>query len=73
MEAGHGQFHPARPGTAIVARAEASGETSYTRKLIDRGIVDRARNLREGAVEVVVAAARTDRQRVIAEDPADLL
>jgi phosphoribosyl-ATP pyrophosphohydrolase len=53
-------------------RAQASAETSYTRKLLDKGIVHCAKKLGEEAIETVMAATAEDRERVIAET-ADLL
>jgi phosphoribosyl-ATP pyrophosphohydrolase len=53
-------------------RAAASGDTSYTRKLLDGGIERCAKKLGEEAVETVLAAVGDDRGRVIAE-AADLL
>jgi phosphoribosyl-ATP pyrophosphohydrolase len=53
-------------------RAGASAETSYTRKLLDRGVGHCAKKLGEEAVETVLAAVSEDRERMIAE-AADLL
>jgi phosphoribosyl-ATP pyrophosphohydrolase len=53
-------------------RAAASGDTSYTRKLLDGGIERCAKKLGEEAVETVLAAVGDDRSRVVAE-AADLL
>jgi phosphoribosyl-ATP pyrophosphohydrolase len=53
-------------------RASASAETSYTRKLLDRGVRQCAKKLGEEAVETILAAIAEDRERVIAES-ADLL
>lgn len=53
-------------------RATASAEVSYTRKLIDRGIVHCAKKLGEEAVEAAIAAVGEDRERLIAE-AADVL
>jgi phosphoribosyl-ATP pyrophosphohydrolase len=53
-------------------RAAATAETSYTRKLLDRGIGQCAKKLGEEAVETILAAIGEDRQRVISES-ADLL
>jgi phosphoribosyl-ATP pyrophosphohydrolase len=53
-------------------RAQASGDTSYTRKLLDRGVNHCAKKLAEEAVETVLAAVNEDRERLIAET-ADLL
>jgi phosphoribosyl-ATP pyrophosphohydrolase len=56
----------------VKERAAASPETSYTRKLIDRGIAHCAKKLGEEAVETALAAVTEDRGRLIAET-ADLL
>ncbi|RTL53921.1 MAG: phosphoribosyl-ATP diphosphatase [Bradyrhizobiaceae bacterium] len=56
----------------IDARAAASAETSYTRKLLDRGAEYCAKKLGEEAVETVIAAVEDDREHLIAES-ADLL
>src|SRR5215475_13456898 len=53
-------------------RAAASADTSYTRKLLDRGVAHCAKKLGEEAVEAVLAAAVENRDRVIAES-ADLI
>ena len=56
----------------VKERAQARGEASYTRKLIDRGVAHCAKKLGEEAVEMAIAAIAEDRDRVIAE-AADLL
>src|SRR3984893_763105 len=56
----------------VKERAAASPETSYTRKLLDRGVAQCAKKLGEEAVETVLAAIAEDRGRLIAES-ADLL
>jgi len=56
----------------VSERARASGEESYTRKLLDKGIVHVAKKLGEEAVETALAAVTEDRERLIAE-AADLL
>ena len=56
----------------VRARAQASAEESYTRKLLDRGVAHCAKKLGEEAVETSIAAIAEDRDRVIAET-ADLL
>jgi phosphoribosyl-ATP pyrophosphohydrolase len=56
----------------VSERARASGETSYTRKLLDKGIAHCAKKLGEEAVETAIAAVSEDRERLIAE-AADLL
>ncbi len=53
-------------------RAKASADVSYTRKLIDRGVVHCAKKLGEEAVEAAIAAVGEDRDRMTAE-AADLL
>src|SRR5882672_7500953 len=53
-------------------RAAASAETSYTRKLLDKGVAHCAKKLGEEAVEVAIAAVAEDREHLIAE-AADLL
>ena len=53
-------------------RAAASAETSYTRKLLDKGIAHCAKKLGEEAIETVLAAVAQDRERLIAE-AADLI
>ncbi len=53
-------------------RALASAETSYTRKLLDRGIAHCAKKFGEEAVEVAIAAVGEDRDRTIRE-AADVL
>ena len=47
-------------------------ETSYTRKLLDRGVAHCAKKLGEEAIETVIAAVEDDRERLIAET-ADLI
>lgn len=56
----------------IKQRAGASAETSYTRKLLDKGVAHCAKKLGEEAVETALAAIGEDRERLIAET-ADLL
>jgi len=56
----------------VKARAEASAELSYTRKLLDRGVGHCAKKLGEEAIETVMAAVSEDRERLIAE-AADLI
>jgi phosphoribosyl-ATP pyrophosphohydrolase len=56
----------------VKERAAASPETSYTRKLLDRGVAHCAKKLGEEAVEVAIAAIAEDRTRLVAET-ADLL
>ena len=56
----------------VKERAAASAETSYTRKLLDKGVAHCAKKLGEEAVEVAIAAIAEDRTRLVAET-ADLL
>jgi len=56
----------------VAERAAASPETSYTRKLLDRGVAQCAKKLGEEAVETVLAAVGEDRAR-LTEEAADLL
>ena len=56
----------------IRSRADASPDVSYTRKLLDRGVIHCAKKLGEEAVETVIAAIENDRDHLIAES-ADLL
>jgi phosphoribosyl-ATP pyrophosphohydrolase len=56
----------------IDARAAAGADTSYTRKLLDKGPEHCAKKLGEEAVETVIAAVENDRNHLIAES-ADLL
>ena len=56
----------------VQARAKASAAKSYTRALLDKGIVHCAKKLGEEAIEAALAAAQEDRKRLIAET-ADLI
>ena len=56
----------------VKARAAASAEVSYTRKLLDRGVAHCAKKLGEEAVETALAAVGNDREHLVAE-AADLL
>jgi phosphoribosyl-ATP pyrophosphohydrolase len=56
----------------IDARSSASGDASYTRKLLDKGPAHCARKLGEEAVETVIAAVEGDRDALVAES-ADLI
>lgn len=56
----------------IDARANAGGEVSYTRKLLDKGAEHCAKKFGEEAVETVIAAVENDRDHLIAES-ADLI
>jgi len=48
-------------------RAAASAETSYTRKLLDKGIAHCAKKLGEEAVELALASVIESRERLIDE------
>jgi phosphoribosyl-ATP pyrophosphohydrolase len=56
----------------VKERAGAASESSYTRKLLDRGVAQCAKKFGEEAVETVIAAVSEDRERLVAET-ADLL
>jgi phosphoribosyl-ATP pyrophosphohydrolase len=56
----------------VQARAQASPDVSYTRKLLDRGVAQCAKKLGEEAVEAAIAAIAEDRERLIGE-AADVL
>jgi phosphoribosyl-ATP pyrophosphohydrolase len=56
----------------IDARASASGDTSYTRRLLDKGPAHCARKMGEEAVEAVIAAVEGDRDALVSES-ADLI
>jgi phosphoribosyl-ATP pyrophosphohydrolase len=56
----------------IDARAASGGETSYTRKLLNKGPEHCARKFGEEAVETVIAGIGHDRDDLIAES-ADLM
>jgi len=56
----------------IDARAASGGDTSYTRKLLDKGPDYCAKKLGEEAVETVIAAVENNRDHLIAES-ADLI
>lgn len=56
----------------IDARSAAGGDTSYTRKLLDKGTTHCARKLGEEAVETVIAAVEGDNDALVAES-ADLV
>jgi phosphoribosyl-ATP pyrophosphohydrolase len=51
----------------IRSRAGASPDVSYTRKLLDRGVIHCAKKLGEEAVEAALAAVAEDRDHLIAE------
>jgi phosphoribosyl-ATP pyrophosphohydrolase len=56
----------------IADRAQAGGERSYTRKLIEEGPAKAAKKLGEEAVETAIAAVSGDKNALVAES-ADLL
>jgi phosphoribosyl-ATP pyrophosphohydrolase len=56
----------------VQERAMASADASYTRKLLDRGLVHCAKKFGEEAVEAAIAAVGEDRNRMISE-AADVL
>ena len=58
----------------IDARANSSGDVSYTRKLLDKGVAHCAKKLGEEAIEVVIASVESNgtREHVVAES-ADLI
>lgn len=56
----------------IDVRATASGDLSYTRKLLDKGAEHCAKKFGEEAIETVIAAVQDDRAHLIAES-ADVL
>jgi phosphoribosyl-ATP pyrophosphohydrolase len=51
----------------VAERAQASPEVSYTRKLLDRGVMQCAKKFGEEAFETALAAVVEDRDRLIAE------
>jgi phosphoribosyl-ATP pyrophosphohydrolase len=56
----------------VALRAGESAEVSYTRKLLDRGVVHCAKKFGEEAVEAAIAAVGEDRDRLVGE-AADVL
>ena len=56
----------------VKERASASAEVSYTRKLLDKGVMHCAKKLGEEAVETALAAVAEDRDHFVSEC-ADLL
>lgn len=56
----------------IAARAKSEDETSYTRKLVSKGVGKCAQKLGEEAVEAAIAAVKQDRKELTTE-AADLL
>lgn len=61
-----------RLSEVIALRRTASGDVSYTRKLLDAGVGRCAKKFGEEAVEAVIAALENDRQMLTAE-AADVL
>lgn len=59
-------------GAMIDARATSGGESSYTKKLLDKGPEQCAKKFGEEAVEMVIAAVKNDRTHLISET-ADVL
>jgi phosphoribosyl-ATP pyrophosphohydrolase len=51
----------------VKARAQASADVSYTRRLLDQGVDQCAKKLGEEAIETILAAIAEDRERLIAE------
>jgi phosphoribosyl-ATP pyrophosphohydrolase len=51
----------------IDARAASTGDSSYTRKLLDKGAEHCARKFGEEAIETVIAGVGTDRHDLINE------
>ena len=51
----------------IASRASASGEASYTRKLLDKGVAQCAKKFGEEAVEAVISAVQADKAHFTAE------
>ncbi|MCG6206127.1 phosphoribosyl-ATP diphosphatase [Rhodopseudomonas sp. HC1] len=56
----------------IEARAASGGESSYTKKLLDKGAEHCAKKFGEEAVELVIATVENNRSNLIAE-AADVL
>ncbi|NEW94902.1 phosphoribosyl-ATP diphosphatase [Rhodopseudomonas sp. BR0M22] len=56
----------------VDARAASGGESSYTKKLLDKGPEHCAKKFGEEAVEMVIAAVENDRGHLISET-ADVL
>src|SRR5437016_13137227 len=56
----------------VQQRAGKTADTSYTRKLLDKGVAHCAKKLGEEAIETALAAVGEDRDRLTAE-AADLL
>lgn len=62
----------ARLAALISARRAASGDTSYTRQLLDGGVPKCAKKLGEEATETIIAAIGEDNQR-LTNEAADLV
>ena len=58
--------------TIIRARRDASGDASYTRKLLDGGPAQCAKKLGEEATELVIAAMQGDKDH-IRDEAADVI
>ncbi|RED25875.1 phosphoribosyl-ATP pyrophosphatase [Rhodopseudomonas thermotolerans] len=56
----------------VDARAASGGDSSYTKKLLDKGAEHCAKKFGEEAVELVIAAVENDRSHLISE-AADVL
>ncbi|WP_047308134.1 phosphoribosyl-ATP diphosphatase [Rhodopseudomonas palustris] len=56
----------------VDARAASGGDSSYTKKLLDKGAEHCAKKFGEEAVEMVIAAVENDRSHLISE-AADVL
>jgi phosphoribosyl-ATP pyrophosphohydrolase len=56
----------------VQQRARENADVSYTRKLLDRGVIHCAKKLGEEAVEAAIAAVGEDRERMVSE-AADVL
>lgn len=56
----------------VQQRARENADESYTRKLLDRGVIHCAKKLGEEAIEAAIAAVAEDRERMISE-AADVL
>lgn len=56
----------------VAARANSDDDTSYTRKLVTKGVAKCAQKLGEEAVEAAIAAVQQDREELTAE-AADVL
>jgi phosphoribosyl-ATP pyrophosphohydrolase len=61
-----------RLAATIQSRRKGSGDTSYTRQLLDAGLAKCTRKFGEEAVELIVAALEPD-QRAVTSEAADVL